>query len=137
MSCVLVKTARSARKVRCSNFSLVARLIIPHRRHSDFLSGLPAQNPLLGEDLDSTPMCPADHLRLLHSYVTSTKGDGGLGVSPLSEEWDRVESAMALHDHLFNETWIRSWTSRQLLSVDFAKVKEQVSHSKRPDASLF
>jgi len=108
--------------------SLLKRLA-QRERHSDFLSGLPAQNPLLGEDLDSTPMCPADHLRLLHSYVTATKGDGGLGVSPLSEEWDRVESAMALHDHLFNETWIRSWTSRQLLSVDFTKVKEQFGES--------
>ncbi len=71
-------------------------------------------------------MCPADHLRLVYSYVTATRNDGGLGIAPLSEEWDRVESIMALHDHLFNDTWIRAWTRRQLGFVQFDKTKEQV-----------
>ena len=95
-------------------------------RHSDFLCGLPANNPIRAEDLDSTPMCPADHLRLVHTYLTATRNDGGLGVAPLSEEWDRVESIMALHDHLFNDTWIRAWTRRQLGFVQLDKIKEQV-----------
>lgn len=77
--------------------------------------------------MDATPMCPADHLRLVHAYLTATRNDGGLGVAPLSEDWDRVESVMALHDHLFNDTWIRTWTRRQLGSVQLDKIKGQVS----------
>ncbi|TCD69087.1 hypothetical protein EIP91_008729 [Steccherinum ochraceum] len=98
-------------------------------RHTDFLSGLPSKHSIGGEDLESTPLCPADHLRLIHSYVTATEDDGGLGVAPLSKEWDRVESVMALHDHLFNDTWIRSWTTRQLGFPSFGKLKEQFGES--------
>lgn len=36
---------------------------------------------------------------------------------------------MALHDHLFNDTWIRSWTTRQLGFPSFDKLKEQFGES--------
>ncbi|KAH8103893.1 DUF590-domain-containing protein [Cristinia sonorae] len=98
-------------------------------RHSDFLSGLPPTHSIDGEDLESTPLCPADHLRLIYSYVAATEDDGGLGIAPQSDTWDRVESIMALHDHLFNETWIRSWTTRQLGFPKFDKLKEQFGES--------
>ncbi|KAI0076569.1 DUF590-domain-containing protein [Panus rudis PR-1116 ss-1] len=98
-------------------------------RYTDFLSGLPTNNPVGGEDLDSTPLSPADRLRLIHSYITSTVEDGGLGVAPQSDEWNRVESIMALHDHLFNDTWIRSWTTHQLGFVKYDKIKEQFGES--------
>lgn len=98
-------------------------------RHADFLSGLPTNNPIAAEDLDATPLSPADRLRLVYTHITSTQGDGGLGVAPESKEWDRVESILALHDHLFNDTWIRAWTTRQLgLNVQIDKIKEQVRH---------
>ncbi|THH32040.1 hypothetical protein EUX98_g2150 [Antrodiella citrinella] len=98
-------------------------------RHTDFLSGLPSKHSIGGDDLESTPLCPADHLRLIHSYVTATEEDGGLGLYPLSKQWDRVESIMALHDHLFNDTWIHSWTTRQLGFPEFDKLKEQFGES--------
>ena len=75
------------------------------------------------------PLAPADHLRLVHTYITSTERDGGLGVAPGSPQWDRVESVMTLHDHLFNDTWIKSWTTRQLGLVDTEKIKVQVRRS--------
>ena len=95
-------------------------------RHSDFLNGLPSKHSIGGEDLDATPLSPADKIRLVHSYITSTPQDGGLGIAPASAQWDRVESIMALHDHLFNDTWIRSWTTRQLGLVKSDKIREQV-----------
>ncbi|KAK7687670.1 hypothetical protein QCA50_008885 [Cerrena zonata] len=98
-------------------------------RHSDFVSGLPSKHPVGGEDLESTPLSPADSLRLIHSYITASEEDGGLGVAPQSDEWNRVESIMALHDHAFNDAWIRSWTTSQLGFVKFDQIKEQFGES--------
>ncbi|CAL1715387.1 unnamed protein product [Somion occarium] len=98
-------------------------------RHSDFLSGLLPKNPIGGEDLDTTPLSPADRIRLIHTYITSADVDGGLGIAPLSDEWNRVESLMALHDHQFNDNWIRSWTTSQLGFVKYDQIKEQFGES--------
>ncbi|EKM50205.1 uncharacterized protein PHACADRAFT_264804 [Phanerochaete carnosa HHB-10118-sp] len=94
-------------------------------RHSDFLNGLPSRHSIGGEDVDANPLSPADQIRLVHTYITTMQADGGLGIAPVSAQWDRVESIMALHDHLFNDTWIRSWTTRQLGLVSSSKIREQ------------
>jgi len=94
-------------------------------RHSDFINGLPTANPTATLDLDATPLSPADRLRMVHSYVTSTLSDGGLGIAPGSSGWDRVESIMMLHDYEFNDEWIRSWTRRELGFVKFDKIRYQ------------
>ncbi|KAL4252126.1 DUF590-domain-containing protein [Abortiporus biennis] len=109
--------------------SVLLKALARRERYSDFLCGLPANNPIGGEDLETTPMSPADQLRLIHTYVTATREDGGLGVSPLSDEWDRVESVMALHDHLFNDTWIHAWTRRQWGFVQLDQIKQQFGES--------
>ncbi|KZT07509.1 DUF590-domain-containing protein [Laetiporus sulphureus 93-53] len=93
-------------------------------RHSDFINGLPTANPTATLDLDTEPLSPADHLRLVHTYVTSTVSDGGLGIAPGSSEWDRVESIMMLHDYDFNDKWIRSWTRRELGFVKFDNIRK-------------
>jgi hypothetical protein len=46
----------------------------------------------------------------VHSYVTATPSDGGLGIHPDNDAWSRVESIMALHDPEFNNRWIHSVT---------------------------
>lgn len=109
--------------VQCPS-TLLKRLA--HReRHSDFLSGLPSTHSITAEDMDANPLSPADRIRLVYAYITSTPRDGGLGIAPGSTEWSRAESIMALHDHLFNDTWIRSWTTRQLGLVKSDKIREQ------------
>ncbi|THG98283.1 hypothetical protein EW026_g3880 [Hermanssonia centrifuga] len=106
--------------------STVLKRLAQRERHSDFLSGLPTNHSLAADDLDSTPLSPADRIRMVHAYITSTPADGGIGIAPGSEQWNRVESIMALHDHLFNDTWIRAWTQRQLgINVRIDKIKEQ------------
>ncbi|KAI0759326.1 DUF590-domain-containing protein [Irpex lacteus] len=105
--------------------SVLLKRLAQRERHSDFLCGLPTNNAITAEDLDSTPMSPADQLRLVHTYITSTESDGGLGIAPGSPQWNRVESVMALHDHLFNDTWIKAWTTRQLGLVSSERVKSQ------------
>ncbi|EPQ56716.1 DUF590-domain-containing protein [Gloeophyllum trabeum ATCC 11539] len=112
--------------VWCPSATLVR--LVHSERYSDFLSGLPITRRM--NDLDNVPtLSPADRLRLIHAYITSTPSDGGLGVLPASSHWDRVESVMALHDHEFNEHWIRSWTTRQSGSVHLDKIREQFGES--------
>lgn len=89
-------------------------------RHSDFLSGLPVTSaPTV------LPLSPADRIRLVHAYITSTPADGGLGISPDSPEWDLVESIFPLHDRSFNELWVRAWKPRTIASVQLDKVRNQ------------
>jgi hypothetical protein len=78
---------------------------------------------------DPKQLSPADRLRLIHDYITSTVQDGGLGIVPNSTDWDRVESVMTLHDRDFNEKWIHSWTTRQLASMKLGQIREQVFYS--------
>ena len=135
---------------------LLRRLAV-RERYEDFLSGLPgaafharpkddgadvdekAKGKGLAADLDDlTILQPADRLRLIHTYVTSTRADGGLGIAPtdaaggVASEWDRVEGITALHDRTFNDTWIKAWTTTQLgLNVEIDKIKTQVRLSLR------
>ncbi|KAI0675957.1 DUF590-domain-containing protein [Trametes maxima] len=109
--------------VHCPQSTLTR--LVQRERYSDFLCGLPTTNPTGTRDLNEEPLSAADRLRLVHTYVTSTPADGGLGVAPGSSSWDRVESVMVLHDHTFNEAWIRAWTTRQLGFVKFNKIREQ------------
>ncbi|KAI0741264.1 DUF590-domain-containing protein [Daedaleopsis nitida] len=109
--------------VQCPEDTL--KRLVQRERYSDFLCGLPTTNPTGTRDLTNTPLTPADRLRLVYTYVTATPADGGLGVAPGSSTWDRVESVMVLHDHEFNESWIRAWTTRQLGFVKFDRIREQ------------
>lgn len=76
--------------------------------------------------MDTEPLSPADRVRLVHGYITSSQVDGGLGIIPECEEWCLVQSVMALHDHDFNEHWLRSWTRHRIASVELGKIRDQV-----------
>ncbi|KAF8195000.1 calcium-activated chloride channel-domain-containing protein [Pholiota molesta] len=96
------------------------RELVKRERHSDFLSGLPVTpvtNPI--------PLSPADRLRLVHSYISSSPTDGGLGISSDAPEWDLVESIFLLHDREFNERWIRAWTPRHIASIQLDRIRDQ------------
>lgn len=97
-----------------------------HARNSDFLYGLPMSNMPSANDFESAPLSPADRVRLIHGFISSTPEDGGLGIIPGRKEWDLVESVMALHDHDFNDHWIRLWTRHRIASVELEKIRDQV-----------
>ncbi|KAF9480330.1 DUF590-domain-containing protein [Pholiota conissans] len=100
------------------------RELVKRERHSDFLSGLPVTpvtNPI--------PLSPAERLRLVYSYISSSPTDGGLGISPDAPEWDLVESIFPLHDRDFNEQWIRAWTPRYIASVQLERIRDQFGDS--------
>lgn len=98
-------------------------------RESDFLMGLPV-TPIRTElEAHRVHLSPADRLRLVYSYVTSMPSDGGLGITPGTDEWDLIESVMTLHDKEFNDRWVRSWDPQEITSVQLDKIREQVRHS--------
>lgn len=97
-------------------------------RHSDFLNGLStASLPGNDRELDPSQLSPSDRLRLVHEYITTTPDDGGLGVSPDSQIWDRVESIMTIHDPEFNEAWLRSLTKRHIRFEQLDTIRSEVS----------
>jgi anoctamin-10 len=101
---------------------------IPHR-YSDFLHGLSTTNLASVGDA-SAKLAPADRLRLIHGFITSTPEDGGLGINPDSPAWSpRVQSVMALHDHDFNGQWIRSWTTHAVGARELDGIRDQFGES--------
>ncbi|KAL5513194.1 hypothetical protein ACEPAH_3592 [Sanghuangporus vaninii] len=91
--------------------------LVQRERYSDFLRGLPVSELLTKDKIsvaDPSTLSPADRLRIVYEFVTSTRHDGGLGIVPGSPQWPRVEDVLALHDHEFNDMWLRSWTRRQV-----------------------
>ena len=75
------------------------------------------------------PVSHAERIRLIHSRITSTPKDGGLGISPDAPEWDRVESIFPLHDREFNEHWIRAWQPSHRATMKVEKIRDQFGES--------
>ena len=95
-----------------------------HSSHSDFLEGLPVP-----QAKSTLSLSPAERIRLVHSYVSSTPADGGLGISSDSPDWDCVESIFPIHDRHFNEAWVRAWNPRSIASVQLEKIRDQFGDS--------
>ncbi|EGO01436.1 hypothetical protein SERLA73DRAFT_166001 [Serpula lacrymans var. lacrymans S7.3] len=108
----------------------VLATLVHRERYSDFLYGLPLSKlPSFAADLDSGPLSAADRIRLVHGFVTSTPQDGGLGIIPECKDWDLVQCVMALHDHEFNDHWIRVWTTHRIASVQLDQIRDQFGDS--------
>ncbi|KAG2065926.1 DUF590-domain-containing protein [Suillus decipiens] len=103
--------------------------LIRCERYSDFLYGLPMSKLPSIDDFESGPLSPADRIRLIHGFISSTPEDGGLGIISGRKEWDLVESVMALHDHDFNDDWIHLWTHHRIASVELEKIRDQFGDS--------
>ena len=71
----------------------------------------------------------SERIRLIHSHITSSPKDGGLGISPDAPEWDLIESIFPLHDREFNEHWIRAWKPRNKISIALDKIRDQFGDS--------
>ena len=92
--------------------------------HSDFLEGLPVP-----QAKSTLTLSPAERIRLVHSYISSTSADGGLAISPGSPDWDCIESIFPIHDRHFNEAWVRAWKPRTIASVQLEKIRDQFGDS--------
>ncbi|KAH7106088.1 calcium-activated chloride channel-domain-containing protein [Auriculariales sp. MPI-PUGE-AT-0066] len=88
--------------------------LIRKDQHADFLHGLPASSlPIIVDELHPSKLSQANRLRLIHAHLTATLFEGGLGLTPQSKDWPRLDSILALHDSKFNDSWMHSWTREQ------------------------
>jgi anoctamin-10 len=85
----------------------------------DWLHGVRAGAPdkETQNDLSSEPCTEAERLRLVYLLITNPVKDGGAGITPKSGDWEQVESIFALHNHEFNKTWIREWSTTYSISI--------------------
>ncbi|KAG0697096.1 calcium-activated chloride channel-domain-containing protein [Suillus ampliporus] len=103
--------------------------LIHCERNSDFLYGLPMSMLPSTNESESVTLSPAERIRLVHGFISSTPEDRGLGIIPGRKEWDLVESVMVLHNHDFNDHWIRLWTRHRIANVELEQIRDQFGDS--------
>lgn len=70
------------------------------------------------EALEADPMYEAERLRIIYQLITNPVSEGGAGITPKEGEWKSVESIFALHDHAFNNDWIKKWSNSWTLTAE-------------------
>ena len=63
-------------------------------------------------------MTEAERLRLAYLLITKSKNEGGAGITPKVGQWKHVASIFPLHDHAFNQHWIKEWSTKSSLDDD-------------------
>lgn len=86
----------------------------------DWLYGVRLRAPekQIRKYLEDEPITDAERLRIVYLLITKPRNEGGAGITPKQGEWINVESIFALHDHSFNKSWIRKWSTKYLLDID-------------------
>ncbi|KAF9575824.1 hypothetical protein EC968_001612 [Mortierella alpina] len=65
----------------------------------------------------------ADRIRLIHELITEIPMEGGAGIYPDENEF--VESILPLHDRGYNKAWLKSWSTKWVLTKrDFSRIRD-------------
>ncbi|KAI9506155.1 calcium-activated chloride channel-domain-containing protein, partial [Coemansia spiralis] len=66
---------------------------------------------------------PSDRQRLIYKLIVGPVSEGYAGVNVEKEQW--VDSIFPLHDHSFNKSWIKHWSSKWLIDrYDLRRIRE-------------
>lgn len=86
----------------------------------DWLYGVRTAAPSkdTGKDLEEEPVSEAERLRLTYLLITKSKNEGGAGITPGRGQWKFVASVFPLHNHAFNKSWIKQWSTKYFLDDD-------------------
>ena len=86
-------------------------------RLQDWLYGVrpAAPDEDLSKHFEEEPVTEAERLRLLYRLITKPKDEGGAGIIPKSSTWKHVQSIFPLHNHAFNQAWLKEWSKKYLL----------------------
>ena len=71
-------------------------------------------------------LSPAERSRLIYLYISSSKNDGGLGVTPGAPDWPRIESVIVMHDQHWNDKWIKKWSTSLDVDASLDQLRAQV-----------
>lgn len=88
-------------------------------RLQDWLYGVrnSAPNKDLSQYFHDEPISDAERLRLAYLLITKPKNEGGAGITPRNGQWRYVKSVFPLHDHKFNRTWLKQWSTKYVLDA--------------------
>ncbi|TRX93115.1 hypothetical protein FHL15_005983 [Xylaria flabelliformis] len=105
---------------------------IYRERLQDWLYGVRASAPEkdVTKAFENEPVTEAERLRLVYLLITKPKNEGGAGITPKVGQWKDVISIFPLHDHSFNSTWIKAWSTKYFLDEeDLDRIRNKFGES--------
>lgn len=89
-------------------------------RVQDWIHGVRSAAPAkeTRQSLEAEPLHEAERSRIIYQLITNPVDEGGAGITPKQGEWKEVESVFLLHDHAHNKEWIKSWSTKYLLTPE-------------------
>ncbi|KAI0191734.1 plasma membrane stress response protein-like protein [Xylaria flabelliformis] len=105
---------------------------IYRERLQDWLYGVRASAPEkdITKAFENEPVTEAERLRLVYLLITKPKNEGGAGITPKVGQWKDVISIFPLHDHSFNSTWIKAWSTKYFLDEeDLDRIRNKFGES--------
>ena len=86
-------------------------------RVQDWLYGIRISTPSkdLKEYFKDEPVTEAERLRLVYLLITKPRNEAGAGITPKVGHWKFVDSIFPLHNHAFNKSWIKQWSTKYFL----------------------
>ncbi|KAI8632158.1 DUF590-domain-containing protein [Xylariaceae sp. FL1651] len=105
---------------------------IYRERVQDWLYGVRATAPEknISKAFENEPVTEAERLRLVYLLITKPKNEGGAGITPRTGQWRQVASIFPLHDHAFNQSWIKAWSTKYVLDdEDFDQIRNKFGES--------
>lgn len=98
-----------------SNDYLISQIY--RERVQDWLYGVrvSALEKDIAKAFENEPVTEAERLRLVYLLITKPKNEGGAGITPNSGKWKLITSIFPLHDHDFNSSWIKTWSTKYFL----------------------
>lgn len=97
-------------------------------RLADWLQGVRTAAPDgdVNRALDEEPVTEAERLRLIYLMITKPKDEGGASITTTNSKWKYVDSIFPLHNHAFNQNWVKEWTSKsQLEQSDIDNIRDK------------
>ncbi|KAF9980128.1 hypothetical protein BGZ65_005518 [Modicella reniformis] len=70
--------------------------------------------PAKHRDNSLDDLTDSDRIRLIYELITELPSEGGAGIFP--DEDSFVQSVLPLHDWEFNKAWLKSWSTRWIVS---------------------
>lgn len=92
--------------------------VVFRSRIKDWLHGVRQIQPIRQtvDTLTQTPLTEAERQRMIYGLITSTREDGGAGITPGHGDWKNVEAVVPLHDHERNKRWLTEFSSKTFLT---------------------
>ncbi|KAI0817337.1 calcium-activated chloride channel-domain-containing protein [Xylaria sp. FL0064] len=101
-------------------------------RVQDWLFSVRASAPEkdITKAFENEPITEAERLRLVYLLITKPKDEGGAGITPKVGKWKQVISIFPLHDHAFNNSWIKEWSMKYTLNdADLDRIRDKFGES--------